>query len=325
MESGTKRQLIRQLIGKEGKGLRKILEEHDVNVHFAKENDDDTEDLEVGAVHIHGNKVGVAKVKKIFIDMMNEKVLNSFEKMFMVPQQALSQIVGRGGSNMVRIGQKHNVKIDFGVENDGLVECILRGPEEGCEAAQEMIMEIVKNVQDTIDLVVQIPIQLHRMIIGPSGSHIKEFINHFGMDNVRANFPKGGLSSKENYNAVTFTANESLHEEIKTKLEESIASLLKSTKFPGIITPDVANTKAEVTIPKEDVNFVCGKSFETLVDLMKKYGVSIWLKSLANTVSVIICGTAALQKEVNSVKSDLMVLLFNLVQNQTLKVDPTSC
>jgi transcription antitermination factor NusA-like protein len=303
----TKRGYIRQLIGKDGKGIRKILEDYDVNVHFAKEKEDGESD-EIGAVHIHGNKDGVGKVKQFLIQFMTEKILNSFEVSFSVPQQALSQIVGRGGSNMSKMSQKHDVKIDFGVEKDGRVDCFLQGSEEACQTVKELILSIAKDVEDTLDLVIKVPLQLHRLIIGPSGNRIKEVLDSFGSEKVRATFPKGGLNSKDDFNAIVFTANESIHNEIKEKLAECITTLIDSTTYPGIVEPHNAAHSAEVAIFRDDIAFVCGKSFELLVELMKKYNVTPWiLKQAPNQMIIRLCGMKTSSKQVELAKNEIMV------------------
>jgi hypothetical protein len=64
-----KRKFIKQLIGKDGKQVKKVLDDNHSFAHFSKDGEDS------GQVNVHGDKSGVKIVKKSFVDFVNEKVL----------------------------------------------------------------------------------------------------------------------------------------------------------------------------------------------------------------------------------------------------------
>ncbi|KAJ3313676.1 hypothetical protein HDV04_001686 [Boothiomyces sp. JEL0838] len=299
-----KKQMIKFLIGKEGKALKKILESCNVQAHFSKE--DEEEENGLGFVHIHGNKAGVVQAKKAFIETVEEKILNSYSVKLVLPKASMSVIVGRGGSNMAKLSEEHKVRIDFGLElDDDMIECTVEGNQAGCEQVKEILENIGNDIANTTTLNLHVPTFLHKLVIGSGGSVIREFIETLGgSDRVRINFPKPNDGNDPNI--IVVTANADLFAEIEEKFNALLVEVVnkgyEKSKFVKFL--DLNHTpKQTVTMPKSDANIAFGRSKDGLCDLMRRFSVSIWPSESADTVTYTILGDD--EKEMQACKAHI--------------------
>ncbi|KAI8900634.1 hypothetical protein BC833DRAFT_581227 [Globomyces pollinis-pini] len=306
MNTEMKSKLIKYLIGKEGKSLRKILDDHQVRVHFSKQDEHDVDEDTIGNVNIYGNKSGVQAVKKVFIQIIEEKINNSFIVEMSVPKICLAQIVGRGGSNMARLNETYKVRIDFGDDlDDDNVQCTIEGTEAGCLQVEAILNDIISDIAETDDFVIHIPYYLHRLVIGPGGSTIKNVIEQFGgADKVRINFPKN--DAHQHSTAVTITTRATDLEAIKKSLLDLVKQLIVGTstksKFVELVHGN-ADIVDHFSVPKNEANFVLGRNLESLVEWMNVYGVSLWMDdATSDAVHIRILAKQSLADQVSALK-----------------------
>ncbi|KAJ3320393.1 hypothetical protein HDV06_005316 [Boothiomyces sp. JEL0866] len=299
-----KKQMIKFLIGKEGKALKKILEACNVQAHFSKE--DEEEENGLGFVHIHGNKAGVLQAKNSFIETVQDKILNSYSVKIVLPKASMSVIVGRGGSNMAKLSDANKVRIDFGLElDDDMIECTIEGNQAGCEKVKNILESIGTDIANTTTLDLHVPTFLHKLIIGPAGSVIREFIENLGgSEKVKINFPKPNDGNDPNI--IVVTANADLFGDIEEKFFALLTKVVnkgyEKSKFVKLLDLNHP-TKQTVTIPKSDANVAFGRSKDGLYDLMRKFAVSIWPSESSDSVTYTIVGDD--EKEVLACKTNI--------------------
>ncbi|KAJ3273549.1 hypothetical protein HDV01_004316 [Terramyces sp. JEL0728] len=302
-DEDMKKQMIKFLIGKEGKALKKILESCSVQAHFSKE---DEEENGLGYVHIHGNKAGVLEAKRIFIATIQEKILNSYSVKIVLPRASMSVIVGRGGSNMAKLSEEHKVRIDFGIElEEDMIECAIEGNQSGCDKVQRILESIGNDIANTTTLDIPVPTYLHKLIIGPAGSVIREFIEeNGGAEKIRINFPKP--NDGHDPNIIVVTANSNSFGEIREKFSVLITELInkghEKSKFVKFLDLNHA-PKQSVSIPKSDANIAFGRSRDGLYELMRRFGASIWPSESADSVTYTILGYD--DKEIQACKAHI--------------------
>ncbi|KAJ3412435.1 hypothetical protein HDV05_000739 [Chytridiales sp. JEL 0842] len=220
-----RRRVLRRLIGKEGKNVKALMENHAVYVNFpdrkrkpkkkaaAEEDDGAEDDVSViedednsvvppeGLVTIKGNVKDVEAAKKEILVIVNSELVKSFSLTFQIPKSIMPQVVGSQGTKIRAIKDEYDVRVDFvdveteGDESEAVVEVLVEGSKDGCKQAQAKIMAVVDEFVNADSLEVSIPSYLHKDIIGSSGSRIKKVIDHFGgQDKVKVQFPPRGDS-----------------------------------------------------------------------------------------------------------------------------------
>lgn len=165
-----RRRVLRRIIGKEGRGVKRLSEKHGVEVRFAdrrrsarpedeeEEGDRDaveTDEIADGTVVIKGSKGDVGPAREEIIELVEHEVMHSFSISFNIPKYSLPHIVGRAGSKLQPLKDEFGVRIDLNdLEDDPEnVECVLEGTADGCAQAKEKLMEVVVDMVSRTNVV----------------------------------------------------------------------------------------------------------------------------------------------------------------------------
>ena len=106
---------------------------------------------------------------------------------FDFPEKYVSQLVGRQGSNINALREKHDVDIDT-QKDKGKVH--IKGPKNNANACQAEIMKALKGWEDEVNFSLTIEPRFHRMLIGKGGENLTKLQTKF--DGARIQFPRTG-------------------------------------------------------------------------------------------------------------------------------------
>ncbi|KAI8813169.1 hypothetical protein BJ742DRAFT_735491 [Cladochytrium replicatum] len=318
----AKKKVLRRVIGKEGKGVRRIADKWSVLLRISDgrrrggrkeeegEGDGTGEEVEAkdGIVFIRGDKKDVAEAKKELLQLVEDEILHSHTERFIIPKQALPFVVGRAGAriNKIKDDSKGTVRlIDFvdveSSEGEGAteVEVLLEGKKSGVLEARKKILEMVdENVNvGTVNLI--IPSSLHKLVIGPSGSRIKKLIDsHGGRDKVNVQFPRAGsgdIVSIKGHVKTLESARAGVIAILREALKEDNVEVKGSVPVFG---EDETLVEDKVVLGKGDV-----PRAGTVKEWMGRYGVGLWLEEDGTETVLRIAGTE--DSAIEAVKTEL--------------------
>lgn len=95
-----------------------------------------------------------------------------------VPKEMVRELIGRNGKNIKLLQEQSNTKMNFRdcevVNNENLKVCVIRGSDEACNIAQNLIKDFIDNqpIIECDDL--WVPISCVGKIIGRGGQKISE-------------------------------------------------------------------------------------------------------------------------------------------------------
>ncbi|KAI8825218.1 uncharacterized protein EV422DRAFT_250904 [Fimicolochytrium jonesii] len=328
-----RRKVLRRIIGKEGKGIKKLTDKHGVQVRFvdrqrkqqAKVEDDD-EDVDVseveatdsapGNVVIKGSKSDVGPARDELVALVEHELLNSSSVTFQFPRAALPHIVGRHGAKIQKIKDQYNVRIDFNdiADDEASTECVIEGSRQNCQGAAESIKSAVDDNINVESVEVQIPSYLHKLIIGPGGARIRAAMERFGgQDRVKVQFPQANMNLKTAEDAIVLKGNPKLLPDVRKELGKLVNEGLKEqatedfSDYELVELDEVDAITEVVSVPSVDVPRVAGRFGDALVDMIRKLGVTIWFRDgdAADTASVHIVARHGKEKEVQTAKNEI--------------------
>lgn len=186
----------RFIIGQQGKDVRKMMREHDVNISVppAEEHSD--------VVKVTGPPANVRNALLALTEKCDQlerekedRVLKSFQVTVEVDSQYHPKIIGRKGAVVGKIRAKHNVNIQFpSRDSQDQNNIVITGYEKDANAAKDEILKIVQEFEDMVTLEVKIDHRIHPRIIGQKGRNIKRIMEQFKVD-IR--FPREGDEDKD--------------------------------------------------------------------------------------------------------------------------------
>jgi len=192
------------IIGQRGKDVRKLMQDHDVNISIPSP--DQNSDL----VKVRGPPANVARAKEALAERVaqlegekEDRALKSYKLDVEVDEKYHPKIIGRRGALITTIRKKHDVNIQFpdkGSENQSIIT--ITGYQSNAEGARDEILQIVKDYEDLFTEEVSIDARIHPRLIGAKGRGINRLMEDFQVD-VR--FPRSGDPDP---NLVTITGTE---------------------------------------------------------------------------------------------------------------------
>ncbi|XP_070561985.1 vigilin-like [Ptychodera flava] len=196
--------LHRFIIGQKGVGVRKMMDEHDVNIAIP------APEKKSNAIKVTGPPANVSKAKIALQHRVEElekekedRVLRSFQMTVQVQPIHHPKIIGRRGQVITKIRQEHDVNIQFpekNSENDDIIT--ITGYEHNANGAKDAILKIVQELEDMTTLPVHIDRRVHPRLIGNRGRAIHKVMDDYKVD-IR--FPR---SSDPDPDLVTITGPE---------------------------------------------------------------------------------------------------------------------
>ncbi|XP_041066757.1 high density lipoprotein binding protein a isoform X2 [Carcharodon carcharias] len=229
--------LHRYIIGQKGSGIRKMMEEYEVNIAVPPpEEQSDTIKITGLASHLDRAREGLnERVKELQMEQ-EDRALRSFKLTISVDPRYHPKIIGRKGAVITQIRMDHDVNVQFPDKNDENQDQItITGYEKNTETAKEAIMKIVSELEEMISEDITLNHKVHARIIGARGKAIRKIMEDFKVD-IR--FPPSGA---EDLDRVTVTGlPENVDEAIDHLLnleEEYMSDVVESEAMQAYMKP----------------------------------------------------------------------------------------
>ncbi|KAM9384852.1 high density lipoprotein binding protein a isoform 2-T2 [Pholidichthys leucotaenia] len=175
----------RAIIGQKGEKIKEVRDKFpDVIINFP----DPAQKSDI--VQLRGPRTEVEKCSKFMQKIVAEMVENSYSVSVPIFKQFHRNIIGKGGSNIKKIREETNTKIDLPAENSNSEMIIITGKKANCEAARSRILAIQKELANITEIDVSIPSKLHNSLIGTKGRLVRSIMEECG--GVHIHFPSEG-------------------------------------------------------------------------------------------------------------------------------------
>jgi len=151
------------LIGSGGQYVKRLQDKYNVRILFTNGSDD---------VVIRGPSRGAVKAEEEVKELVDYLIANGYTKELEVPTKALSRVIGKNGETMKNIAADSDVEIDVQKAEEGseISKIVLTGSRKGLKDAETKIMAIVKEVEETVSIELDVDPKYFRDILGPRGS-----------------------------------------------------------------------------------------------------------------------------------------------------------
>uniref|UniRef100_A0A3Q2NPL3 High density lipoprotein binding protein b n=1 Tax=Fundulus heteroclitus TaxID=8078 RepID=A0A3Q2NPL3_FUNHE len=183
--------LHRYIIGQKGSGIRKLMEEYEVNIWVPQpEKQLDVIKVTGLAANVERAKLGLLERVKELQAEQEDRALRSFKVTMCVDPKFHPKIIGRKGAVISQIRKDHDVSIQFpdkGDEQQDLI--VVSGYERNVEEARLAIQLLVSELQEMVSQDVHLDPRTHARIIGARGKAIRKLMEEFKVD-IR--FPQPG-------------------------------------------------------------------------------------------------------------------------------------
>lgn len=175
----------RAIIGQKGEKIKEVRDKFpEVIINFP----DPAQKSDV--VQLRGPRNEVEKCAKFMQKIVAEMVENSFSLSVPIFKQFHRNIIGKGGSNIKKIREETNTKIDLPAENSNSEMIVITGKKANCEVARNRILAIQKELANITEIEVSIPSKLHNSLIGSKGRFVRSIMEECG--GVHIHFPTEG-------------------------------------------------------------------------------------------------------------------------------------
>uniref|UniRef100_A0A1E1X8G5 Putative vigilin n=1 Tax=Amblyomma aureolatum TaxID=187763 RepID=A0A1E1X8G5_9ACAR len=178
--------LHRFIIGQKGAGVRRLMEDHDVNITVPPQAD------ESDTLVISGLADNVASAKEALLERVaqileeeEDRKLRSFHLEVEVDPKYHPKIIGWRGAVVTKIRKDHNVQVQFPEKGENVITII--GYEKNACAARDEILRIVKEWEDMVTKEIEIDHRVHSRLIGAKGRNIRRLMEQH---KVEIKFPR---------------------------------------------------------------------------------------------------------------------------------------
>uniref|UniRef100_A0A8C7NUX2 Vigilin n=1 Tax=Oncorhynchus mykiss TaxID=8022 RepID=A0A8C7NUX2_ONCMY len=226
-------ELHRYIIGQKGSGIRKMMDEFEVNIQVpAPELQSDIISITGLANHLDRAKEGLLERVKELTAEQEDRSLRSFKLTITVDPKYHPKIIGRKGAKITNIRTEHDVNIQFPDKNDDNQDQItITGYEHKATAARDAIQAIVDELEEMISEDITLDARVHARIIGARGKGIRKIMDEFKVD---LRFPQPGAADP---NQVFVTGRPELVDEAIDHLlnleEEYVSTLVEVVEERG--------------------------------------------------------------------------------------------
>ncbi|XP_062252395.1 high density lipoprotein binding protein a [Platichthys flesus] len=175
----------RAIIGQKGEKIKEVRDKFpEVIINFP----DPAQKSDI--VQLRGPRNEVEKCSKFMQKIVAEMVENGFSVSVPIFKQFHRNIIGKGGSNIKKIREETNTRIDLPAENSNSEMIVITGKKANCEAARIRILAIQKELANISEIEVSIPSKLHNSLIGSKGRLVRSIMEECG--GVHIHFPTEG-------------------------------------------------------------------------------------------------------------------------------------
>uniref|UniRef100_A0A671VYB7 Vigilin n=1 Tax=Sparus aurata TaxID=8175 RepID=A0A671VYB7_SPAAU len=174
-------ELHRYIIGQKGSGIRKMMEEYEVNIWVPQpEKQLDVIKVTGLVANVERAKLGLLERVKELQAEQEDRALRSFKVTMSVDPKFHPKIIGRKGAVISQIRKDHDVSIQFpdkGDEQQDLI--VISGYERNVEEARQAIQLLVAELQEMVSQEVHLDPRTHARIIGARGKAIRKLMEEF--------------------------------------------------------------------------------------------------------------------------------------------------
>jgi len=178
----------RYIIGQKGAGIRKMMEEFDVNIAVPPPDKEDPVIVVTGPLAHVTEALKALELRNGEIETENDdRKLRQFELVMNVAAEHHPKLIGRRGAVIQKLREEHGVNIQVPPSNQQTDEersnqIRLIGYEQNCMQAKEAIENIIRELEDQVTLEVKINNQIHSRIIGGKGRTVRKLMDQFKVD-----------------------------------------------------------------------------------------------------------------------------------------------
>ncbi|XP_031707463.1 vigilin [Anarrhichthys ocellatus] len=178
----------RTIIGQKGEKIKEVRDKFpEVIINFPDPSQ------KSDTVQLRGPKNEVEKCGKFLQKIIADLIENSFSLSVPIFKQFHKNIIGKGGTNIKKIREETNTKIDLPTENSNSEMIVITGRKSYCEAARDRILAIQRELANIKETEVAIPARLHNSLIGSKGCLVRSIMEDCG--GVHIHFPSEGSGS----------------------------------------------------------------------------------------------------------------------------------
>lgn len=178
----------RTIIGQKGEKIKEVRDKFpEVIINFP----DPSQKSDI--VQLRGPKNEVEKCAKFLQKIIADLIENSFALSVPIFKQFHKNIIGKGGTNIKKIREETNTKVDLPTENSDSEMIVITGRKSNCEAARDRILAIQRDLANIKEAEVTIPAKLHNSLIGSKGCLVRSIMEDCG--GVHIHFPSEGSGS----------------------------------------------------------------------------------------------------------------------------------
>ncbi|XP_072540165.1 high density lipoprotein binding protein a [Salminus brasiliensis] len=230
-------ELHRYIIGQKGSGIRKMMDEFEVNIQVpAPDLQSDIISITGLSTHLDRAKEGLLERVKELQAEQEDRALRSFKLTITVDPKYHPKIIGRKGAIITQIRTEHDVNIQFPEKNDENQDQItITGYEQNAMAARDAIQAIVDELEEMISEDITLDSRVHARIIGARGKGIRKIMDEFKVD---LRFPQSGAADP---NLVTVTGRPEMVDEAIDHLlnleEEYLADVVENESKMAYMKP----------------------------------------------------------------------------------------
>uniref|UniRef100_A0A3P9LYI4 Vigilin n=1 Tax=Oryzias latipes TaxID=8090 RepID=A0A3P9LYI4_ORYLA len=290
----------RAIIGQKGEKIKEVRDKFpEVIINFP----DPAHKSDI--VQLRGPRTEVEKCSKFMQKMVAEMVENSHSVSVPIFKQFHRNIIGKGGSNIKKIREETNTKIDLPAENSNSEMIVITGKKVNCEAARNRILAIQKELANITEMDVSIPSKLHNSLIGSKGRLVRSIMEECG--GVHIHFPNEGSGVDK------VTIRGPVEEVEKAKQQLLALAEEKQTK----------SHTAELHAKPEYHKFLIGKGGGNIRKVRDSTGARIIFPTPEDKDQelITVIGTEEAVREAQKELEELIKSLDNIVED-TMNVDP---
>uniref|UniRef100_A0A3Q1K7Z3 Vigilin n=1 Tax=Anabas testudineus TaxID=64144 RepID=A0A3Q1K7Z3_ANATE len=191
-------ELHRYIIGQKGSGIRKMMEEYEVNIWVPQP------EKQLDVIKVTGLVANVERAKQGLLERVKElqaeqedRALRSFKVTMSVDPKFHPKIIGRKGAVISQIRKDYDVSIQFPDKGEEQQVCdliVISGYERNVEEARQAIQQLVSEWQEMVSQDVHLDPRTHARIIGARGKAIRKLMEEFKVD-IR--FPQPGADEPD--------------------------------------------------------------------------------------------------------------------------------
>uniref|UniRef100_A0A670Z7X4 Vigilin n=1 Tax=Pseudonaja textilis TaxID=8673 RepID=A0A670Z7X4_PSETE len=202
----------RTIIGQKGEKIKEVRDKFpEVIINFP----DPSQKSDI--VQLRGPKNEVEKCAKYLQKVIAELIENSFSIPVPIFKQFHKNIIGKGGTNIKKIREETNTKIDLPTENSNSEVILITGKKANCEDARDRILAIQREL-----------VGYHRHFVARRGHVLREIAEEYG--GVTVSFPRTGVQSDH----VTLKGAKDCVEAAKKRILEIIGDLVGHVLMSGL-------------------------------------------------------------------------------------------